>query len=141
MTLGPGLVTVLPTRNCITCGSCGAEFEIQDARIARVQDAEPIHARLHVDEWPDFAIDQHDVTEVLADPDDVFDVARWVQECPVRVELTILDNERNLVCTAGDANWVGFPTRIELVADNVGPGEAREDIESRRAERVIVKPQ
>jgi hypothetical protein len=41
---------------------------------------------------------------------------------PIQIELAILDNERNLVRSAGNADRIRLRTRIELVAEDVGCG-------------------
>ena len=91
--------------------------------------------------WPDLAVDQHDVAEILADPSHSFDVARWVKELSVSAELAILDHERNFVRSARNADRVGFYPGVVLVAKNVGSGQSCKDVEARRAQTVIVEPE
>ena len=105
-----------------------ADVDVQDASIAAVQDPEPIHARLNIEEWPDLAVDQHNVTEVLADPGHAFDVARRVEKRPVEIELAILDNERNLVRSAGNADRIRLRTRIKFIPENVSCGEPGKNV-------------
>src|SRR6185369_6885595 len=93
-----------------------ADVEVQDTRVAAVQDSEPVHARFDVEKWPDFAIGKHDVPEILTDPRHSFDIARRVEERPIRVELAILDNEWNLVRSARDADWIWLQAGVKLVA-------------------------
>src|SRR6266496_5809306 len=118
-----------------------AEIEIQDPRVGAVQDSEPVHARFDIEIWPYFSVDQHDVAEIFADPNHVFDVARRVKELSVSAELAVLDHERNFVRSAGDADRVGFHSRVKSVTEEIGRGETAEDVEARRAQTMIVEPQ
>ena len=90
---------------------------------------------------PDLAVDEHHVAEVLADPGRAGDVARWVEERAVRVELPVLDHERDLVGAAGDPDRVRLGAGVVLVAEDVGSGEPGEDVQSRGAETVVVEPE
>ena len=62
------------------------------------------------------------------------DVAGRVAERSVRVELPVLDHQRDLVRAAGDPDGVGLAAGVELVAQDVGGGEAGEDVQSRRSQ-------
>ena len=113
--------------------------EVEDPSVTAVQDPEPVHARLDVEEWPDLAVNEYDVAEVLPDPNHAVDVTRRIQERSVRIELAILDNQRNLVCSARDADRVGFQAGVIRVAKNIGGGEASEDIQTRRSQAVVME--
>src|SRR5206468_306101 len=67
--------------------------------------------------------------------------ARRIKERPVGIELAILNNERNLVRSAGDADRVGLSAGVELVAQNVSGGETGKHIQASRAQGVVVKPE
>ena len=81
-------------------------IEVQDPRVAAVQDPKTVHARFDVEIWPHLAVDQHHVAEILADPDHAFDVACRVKELSVSAELAVLDHERNFVRSARNADRV-----------------------------------
>ena len=53
-----------------------ADVEVQYPRVATVQNAEPIQARLDLQEWPYFAVHEHHIAEILANPDRVVGVER-----------------------------------------------------------------
>src|SRR5436189_4203371 len=57
--------------------------EVEDPSVTAVQDPEPVHTRLDVEEWPDLAVNEHHVTEVLPDPSHAFDVTCRIEERPV----------------------------------------------------------
>src|SRR4029453_9476488 len=105
------------------------------------QDPESVHARFDVKEWPHLAIYEHDVAKIFADPDRTFDVARWVKESAVRIELAILDNQRNLVRSARNADRVGLSAGVELVAEDVASSESSKHVEPSGSETVIVEPE
>ena len=88
-----------------------ADVEAQDPRVASVQDPEAVHPGLDVQKRPHLAVDQHGVAEVLPDPGGARDVAPRVPERPVRVELAILHDQRDLVGPAGDPDRVGLGPR------------------------------
>src|SRR6266540_6713818 len=102
-----------------------ADVETEDAGITAVQDPEAVHARLDLEERPNLAVDEHRVAEVLADPGDALDVTGRVEERPVRVELAVLHDERDLVGAAGNPDRVRFVAGVELVANNVGVSGGR----------------
>src|SRR4029450_9084650 len=116
------------------------DVEVEDARVASVQDPEAVQARLDLEVRPDLAVDEHHVAEVLADPGRVVEVADRVEEPPVVVELPVLDDERHLVLAVGQAVRIAGPAGVELVPEDVGAGEAGEDVQARRPEAVIVEP-
>jgi hypothetical protein len=118
-----------------------ADIEVQNACVAAVQDAEPVHARLDVEERPHLAVDEHDVSEVLADPGGSRDAARRIQEGPVWIELAVLDDKRDLVGAAGDADRVWLCAGVVLVADDVGGSEPREHVQPGGPESVVVEPE
>jgi hypothetical protein len=59
------------------------DVEAEDPRVAAVEDPQAVHARLHLEEGPHLAVDEHDVAEVLADPGGAGNVARGIEERPV----------------------------------------------------------
>ena len=83
----------------------------------------------------------HDIAKVLADPSRAFDVAARVAKRAVRVELPVLDDERNLVGSAGNADRIGFRASVELIAHDIRRSESSENVESCRAQAVIVEPE
>ena len=117
------------------------DIEVQDPCVATVQDAEPVQARLDVQERPNLPVDQHHVAEVLADPGHTGDVAGRVKERPVRVELPVLDDQRDLVGPTRNPDRVRLPASVELVAEDVGGGEPGEHVQPRRAQTMVVEPQ
>ena len=63
------------------------------------------------------------------------------RKVPSAIELAVLDDERDLVRTAGDTDRVRLGTGVELVAEDVGRGETGEHVQARRAESVVVEPE
>jgi hypothetical protein len=92
-------------------------------RVAAIQDSKSIQSRLDVEVRPHFAIDEHRVAEILANPNDARDVAGWISERPIRVELTILNDRRYFVRSSGNANGIGLEARIKFVTKDVRRGE------------------
>src|SRR4029453_18626259 len=118
-----------------------AKVEVQDPRIAAVQYPKTVHARLDIEIWPYLAVDQHNIPEILPDPNRALDIARRVKEFSVSAELAILDHERNFVRAGRNTDRVGLQPGVVLVAKNVGSGQSCKDVEARRAEAVIVEPE
>jgi hypothetical protein len=118
-----------------------ADVEAEDARVAAVQDPEPIHPGLDLEERPDLAVDQHRVPEVLADPGGALDVARRVEERSVSVEAAVLNHQRDLVRAAGNPDRIRLGAGVVLVTEDVRSGEPREHVQPRGAEPVVVKPE
>jgi len=118
-----------------------ADVETENARVAAVEDAQPVHPWLDIEIGPDLAVDEHDIAEVLADPRRADDVAARIKKGAVGVELPVLDDQWDLVRSARNADGIRLGAGVELIADDVGRGEAGEDVEARRAEGVIVEPE
>ena len=68
-------------------------------------------------------------------------VAGRVKERPVRVELPVLDDQRDLVGSTRNPDRVRLPASVELVAEDVGGGEPGEHVQPRRAQTMVVEPQ
>src|SRR5262245_9245289 len=117
------------------------DIEVQDPCVATIQDAEPVQARLDLQERPYLPVDQHHVAEVLADPGHTGDGAGGVKERPVGVDLPVLDDQRDLITATWNPDWVRLLASVVPVAEDVGSGEPGKYVQPRRAQSMIVEPQ
>jgi hypothetical protein len=119
----------------------GGQGEVEEARVAGVDDAEAVAAARDAEERPGLAVDGDGLPEVLGLPlrVDARVVAGAVHvERAVGVEAAVCEHEHPVEgVAAGEAE-----RRLRRrVPDDVGAEEAREEVGAREAERVVVVPE
>jgi len=112
------------------------KIQVEEAAVRYVDDAEAIEARLGLEEWANFAVDEDAVGVELRHPRVLGIVRRGVIELAVGGEVAIVEDERELVSTGGQMEGI-----LNCVADKEHAKEARVTVETVNAHGMVVIPE
>ena len=125
---------------------------VEEPGVGRVEEAETVAYRLHVEVGPGFAVDDNRIAQELGNPERVDSRIRRraVEPCiaavgeiplPGGIELTILNHHFDLPVAPRQADGVVDATGVALVTNQIKGLQSRIDVQPGEAQGLIVEPE